>query len=125
MSHISKIELEVKDLAVLSQACAQMGMTLIKGKNHFRWYGTSAPCDHVISVPGADYEIGVIKQQKSYELGCDFYDRNIEKVIGEKAGLLKQAYAVAKTKIEARKKGYSVLEKATDTGIRLHIRLNQ
>ena len=59
-----------------------------------------------------------------YELECDYYDRNIGKAIGEKGGLLKQAYAVEKTKTEARRKGYSVIEKQTDTGIRLHVRIN-
>jgi hypothetical protein len=125
MSHISKIELEVKDLVMFSQACASLGLTLIRGRNQFRWYGKSAPCDHVIKVPGAMYEIGVVRQKDSYELNCDFYDSNIEKAVGRQAGLLKQAYAVAKTKIEARRKGYSVLEQNTDTGIRLHIRINQ
>ena len=125
MSHISKIELEVKDLGVLGQACIQLGLTLIRDQKHFKWYDKSAPCDHVIKVPEAIYEIGVTNQKDWYELHCDFYDRNIEKVVGRQGGLLKQAYAVAKTKIEARKKGYSVLEQNTDTGVRLHIRLNQ
>jgi hypothetical protein len=125
MSHISKIELEVKDLAVLSQACARLGLTLIRGRKQFKCYGKSAPCDHVIKVPGANYEIGVVKDKQRYELNCDFYDGNIEKAVGRQAGLLKQAYAVAKTKIKARRKGYSVLEKNTDTGVRLHIRINQ
>ena len=124
MSHISKIELEVKDLGVLSQACTRLGIEFIRGQNKFKWYGEEASCDHAIKVPGAEYEIGVIKEKGRYDLSCDFYDRNIEKVIGRQGGLLKQAYAVAKTKIEARKKGYSVLEQNTDTGVRLHIRLN-
>ena len=125
MSHISKIELEVKDLVMLSQACASLGLTLIRGRKQFKWYGKSAPCDHLIKVPGAMYEIGVVRQKDSYELNCDFYDSNIENVIGRQAGLLKQAYAVAKTKIEVRRKGYSVFEQNTDTGVRLHIRINQ
>jgi hypothetical protein len=125
MSHISKIELEVKDLAVLSHACTQLGLELIRGKNRFKWYGKNAPCDHVIKVPGAAYEIGVVKDKHHYELNCDYYDSGIEQVLGRQGGRLKQAYAVAKTKIEAARKGYSVLEKNTDTGIRLHIRINQ
>jgi hypothetical protein len=124
MSHISKIELEVNDLAVLSQACTRLGLTLIRGQKEFKWYGKNAPCEHAIKVPEANYEIGVVKEKHRYELNCDYYDRGIEKVIGRQGGLLKQAYAVAKTKIEARKKGHCVLEKRTDTGIRLHIRIN-
>jgi hypothetical protein len=124
MSHISKIELEVRDLGILSQACERMGLGLIRGKRSFRWYGKDAPCDHAIRVPGADYEIGVINKDGLYELTCDFYDRTIEKVIGRHGGLLRQAYAVEKTKTEARKKGYSLLERQTDNGIRLHVRIS-
>ena len=125
MSHISKIELEVKDLGVLGQACSRLGLELIRGQKYFKWYGKEAPCEHAIKVPGANYEIGVIRQNGRYELNCDYYDRNIEKAVGRKGGLLKQAYAVAKTKIAARRKGYSVLEQNTDTGVRIHIRLGE
>ena len=104
MSHISKIELEVKDLGILDQACRKLDMAFIRGQASFRWYGKESPCDHTIKVPGADYELGVIDKNGCYELNCDFYDRNLEKVIGKQGGLLKQAYAVEKTKNEARKK---------------------
>ncbi len=123
MSHISKIELEVKDLGILGQACKKLGLEFIKEKRSFRWYGKEGRCDHAISVSGADYEIGVMRTDGRYELQCDFYDRNIETAIGNQGGLLKQAYAVEKTRIEARKKGYSVMERQTKTGIRLHVRI--
>jgi len=124
MSHISKIELEVKDLGNLSQACRRLGLELIKGQTSFKWYGRESACSHAIKVPGADYEIGVNHRNGRYELTCDFYDPNLEKAIGKQGGLLKQAYAVEKTKTEARKKGYSVLERQTQTGIRLHVRIS-
>jgi hypothetical protein len=123
MSHISKIELEVRDLGVLGNACARLGLELLKEKRTFKWYGKEAECDHAISVSGADYEIGVMRTAGQYELNCDYYDRNIEKAIGNQGGLLKQAYAIEKTRIEARKKGYSVIERRTKTGIRLHVRV--
>lgn len=124
MSHISKIELEVNDLSILSQACARLGLELIRAKRTFKWYGNEAPCDHAIRVPGAEYEIGVSDTNGIYELNCDFFDRNLEQVIGKQGGLLKQAYAVEKTGVEARRKGYSVLERRTDSGIRLHVRIS-
>ena len=124
MSHISKIELEVRDLGVLCNACARLGLELLKGKKTFKWYGKDSQCDHAIRVPGADYEIGVVKTGGIYELNCDYYDPNIEKAIGKQGGLLKQAYAVEKTKVEARKKGYSVVERQSQTGIRLHVRIS-
>ena len=123
MSHISKIELEVRDIQVLKNACKRLGLELLRGQRTFKWYGTEAGCDHAVRVPGADYEIGVVKTDGLYELNCDYYDPNIEKAIGKQGGLLKQAYAVEKAKLEARKKGYSVVERQTRTGIRLHVRI--
>ena len=124
MSHISKIELQVNDLSILGSACARLGLELIRFRKNFKWYGKEAPCDHAIRVPQAEYEIGVIDRNGLYELNCDFYDRNLERVIGKNGGLLKQAYAVEKTVIEARRKGYSVLERKTENGIRLQVRMS-
>ena len=123
MSHISKIELEVKDLAILKMACDRLGLEFMQGKTEFRWYRSSAKCDHAIRVPGTDYEIGVQTVDGKYELQCDYYDPNIGKAIGQKGGLLKQAYAVEKTRSEARRKGYTVIEKKTENAIRLHVRM--
>jgi len=125
MSHISKIELEVNDLNTLDSACTRLGLQLVKGQKNFKWFGKKAgDCDHAIRVPEAEYEIGITRVNGIYELECDYYDRHIGKAIGEKGGLLKQAYAAEKTKAEARRKGYLAIEKQTDTGIRLHVRVN-
>jgi hypothetical protein len=113
----------VNDLSILGSACARLGLELIRSRKSFKWYGKEAPCDHAIMVPQAEYEIGVIDKNGRYELNCDFYDLNLERVIGAKGGLLKQAYAVEKSMIEARRKGYSVLERKTDNSIRLHVRI--
>ena len=124
MSHISKIELEVKDLGTLAQACSRLGLELIKGQKTFKWYGREdGKSDHAIKVPGANYEIGVIKAGKAFELQCDYYDAAIGKAIGQKGGLLKQAYAVERTKTEARRKGYTVMEQKTDSGVRLQVQI--
>ncbi len=124
MSHISKIELEVKDLGTLKQACIRLGLNIIEGKKTFKWYGEEDhPCDRTIRVPGATYEIGVVKNGNLYELQCDYWDSAIGKVIGKNGGFLKQAYAIERTKTEARRKGYSIIEKKTDSGIRLHVRV--
>ena len=123
MSHISKIELEVKDIAILKKACKKLGLEFVQDQKTFKWYGRESSCSHAIKVPGAGYEIGVVRKDDCYELNCDFYDHNIETAIGRKGGQLKQAYAVAKTRTEPHRKGYSVIERKTDTGIRLHVRL--
>jgi len=125
MSHISKIELEVKDLATLKTACNRLGLKILEGKRTFKWYGQEeGKCDHTITVPEATYEIGVVRTGNLFELKCDFYDAAIGKAIGQNGGLLRQAYAVERTKTEARRKGHTVIEKQTDSGIRLHVRMN-
>jgi len=125
MSHISKIELEVRDLGTLRQACCRLGLNMLEGKKTFKWYSQEdGRCDHAIRVPGATYEIGVIKTGDLYELECDYFDYTIGKAIGNNGGLLKQAYAIERTKTEARRKGHSVIEKRTDLGIRLYVRVN-
>ena len=124
MSHISKIELEVNDLATLKRACARMGLRFVENQKTFKWFGyDEGRCDHAIKVPGAAYEIGVTKAGTLYELQCDYYDSALSNVIGQNSGLLKQAYAIERTKVEARRKGYSIIEKKTDSGIRLHVRV--
>ena len=37
MSHISKIELEVRDLGVLSQACTRLGLNLVRNQKTYAW----------------------------------------------------------------------------------------
>jgi hypothetical protein len=124
MSHISKIELEVKDLGTLGQACRRLGLELIKGQRTFKWFGAEdGKCDHAIKVPGSTYEIGVLKVDNGFGLQCDYYDPAIGKAVGQNGGLLKQAYAVERTKVEARRKGYTVIEKATPQGIRLQVQI--
>lgn len=125
MSHISKIELEVTDLYALQLACKRLGLEFVKGQKTFKWFGAKdGQCAHAIKVPDAGYEIGVMRSNGAYELKCDFFDQNIGKAIGKNSGRLKQAYAVEKARVEARRKGYRVIEKHTDTGIRLQVRVN-
>jgi hypothetical protein len=123
MSHIAKIELEVTDLESLSKACLQIGVTLIQGKTTFKWYNGEGSCDHAIEVPGARYEIGLILKDGKYELQTDFWDQGIEAAIGKNGSFLKQRYAVERTRSEAKRKGYRVIEKQTENGIRLHVRM--
>ena len=73
---------------------------------------------------GRRLEVGVVRSGKQYALLWDFWrSGGLEERIGKGAGLLKQVYAVEKARAEARRKSYSIIEKRTETGIRLHIRL--
>lgn len=95
MSHITKINLLIKDLDALDKACKRMGLELVRDQKTFKWYGRfmgdSKPpkemadqgytaekygtCDHVIRVKDnrSAYEIGVVKRAdgKGYMLAWD------------------------------------------------------
>jgi hypothetical protein len=135
MSHVARIALEIKDLCTLKQACARLGFELVEGRKTYKWYGSYmkdyplpegfspedlGKCDHAIRVPGAAYEVGVVKRNGRYLLLWDFWqDGGLEPRLGKNAGRLKQAYAIARATVEARRKGYQVQEQRTRQGIRL------
>ena len=39
LSHISKIELEIRDLQSLKDACKKLGFQFMNGQKHYQWYG--------------------------------------------------------------------------------------
>ena len=137
MSHVSKIELQINSLDALKSACQRLNLQFMENQQTYKWYGRyvgDAPlpegvqiedlgkCHHAIKVPGAQYEIGVIKNNDSYVLLWDsWHSGGLEAKIGPNAGLLKQAYAIERIKIESRLKGYQLLEQKTNHGIRLVI----
>ena len=127
MSHISKIELEIRDLESLKQACKKLGFLFMENQNHYTWYGKwvgnqplpdgiseedLGKCTHAIHVPAAVFEIGVVQRGKSYILLWDSWvGGGLQKHIGKDAGILRQAYAIASVKKESRRKGYRITEK--------------
>ena len=132
MSHISKIEVEIKSLEDLKAACKQLGFQFCEGQKTHRWYGTArasvsentetdlGKCDHAIKVHKCKYEIGIVKNGNHYNLLWDsYFTGGLQEKIGEDAGLLKQAYSVERIKREARIKGYRVVQKNVTNGIRL------
>lgn len=129
MSHVSTIELEIKDLEALKAACQRLGYEFRAGQTTYRWYGRFVGdyplpagykvedlgrCTHAIRVPGADYEIGVVTRDGKTTLLWDFFrPGGLEAVIGQGGAKLKQVYAAEATKRAARKAGYMVTEKHT------------
>jgi hypothetical protein len=129
MSHVSTIELEIKDLDALKAACRRLGLEWREGQTTYRWYGTHVgdypipegftkedmgKCTHAIRVPGASYEIGVVIRNGKTTLLWDFWGSGgLERVLGQGGGKLKQAYAVEATTRAAKRQGYKVIEKRT------------
>ena len=134
MSHVAKIELEIKSLEALIQACRRLGFEFVRDQKTYQWYGRwmgdyplpegittdqLGACDHAIKVPGCTYEIGVVKRNSSYTLLWDSWETALRLKIGLDAGVLRQAYTVEAVRQDAKLKGYRVIEKKTDKAIRL------
>jgi hypothetical protein len=127
MSHLAKIELEIKDLPALRAAVQNLGYEFRENQQTYAWYGRfvgDAPlpdgvskdelgkCSHAIRVPGCSYEIGVVQKGPNYILLWDYWSAGgLSKVIGNNAGVLKQAYSLERIRREARLKHYKFREK--------------
>ena len=120
MSHISKIEVEINDLLALKQACKVMGLTFCENKKTFTWYSGQGECSHVIQVPGARYEVGVVSKGQTFELlWDDWYSGGLVQKLGENACNLRKHYSLERIKNEAKKKNYHIREQTIEHGTRL------
>ena len=139
MSHISRIELEIKDLSSLKEACKRLGFEFSDNQQSYQWYGRwvgDSPlpegitedqlgrCDHAIKVPGAQYEVGVVRKGQSYILLYDEWIKGgLKAKLGVNAGLLKQAYTIETLRKEARQKNYRFHETKMKQQIRVTLTL--
>ena len=120
MSHLSKIEIQINDLQALKQACQVMGLEFMENQRQFKWYNGLSPCDHVIRVPGASYELGIIRNGKNYELQGDFWNAGgLVNRLGPNGNLLKKHYSLERVKNVGRREGYSIREQPIQNGTRL------
>jgi hypothetical protein len=138
MSHISKINVEIKALEILKAACQRLGYQFVPNQCKYKWYGVNmgdyplpeglkasdlGKCTHAIKVPGADYEVGVVQQGNKYTLLYDFWPTGGLTGVGDK---LAQAYAVEAARTEAQRQGYSVWEEILqDDSVQLHIEVQE
>ena len=132
MSHVSTIDIVITDEEALKAAFIRIGGKIIQ-KNTYEWWGHHVgdypvpkgfkvedlgKCDWAVHFDGVGYEVGVVKRNDQCHLLWDFYagGKGLRKVIGDGGGLIKQAYAIEKTKREAIRKKYKVQEKKLDNG---------
>lgn len=142
MSHVAKIEVEIKDLEALAAAAKRLGGELIE-KSTYAWFGASVgdyplpegfaaedlgKCERAIRFPGAKYEVGVVRRRdgrQGYTLLWDFWQGGygLREAIGAKGERLSQAYGVESATRAARRQGYTVTEtQAADGSIVLKVR---
>jgi hypothetical protein len=116
MSHLVTIQTKVRDPAALAAACQRLGLPApVQGTA--RLYSGEAT-GLLVQLPGWQYP--VVLDPATGEVHYDNYQGHW----GEQVQLDRflQLYAVEKTKLEARKKGYPVTEQTLPNGsIRLQI----
>jgi len=120
MSHISTIEIEIRDLDTLKRACLALDLEFLQDRRQFRYYAGFASCEHAIRVPGAGYELGVVRNESGYGLLWDSWRAGgLVERLGESAGRLRQAYAVERVKTEARKRGMKIRTRKQQHSVQL------
>jgi hypothetical protein len=118
MSHIVHVQTEVRDAEAVRSACRRLGLSApVAGATRLF---SATVTGLAVQLPTWKYPI--VCQLESGQLHFDNYGGRW----GEQAQLdqFLQAYALEKTKLEARKKGYSVTEQPLASGsIKLIIHL--
>ena len=115
MSHVTVIDMEIKDLECLRQAAADLGLEFREGQTTFKWWGRNAgdyplpegftaedmgKCDHALAVKGKPnaYQVGVVKRRDGkagFVLMWDFYGggQGLQDVVGPGCSKLCQKYS--------------------------------
>ena len=116
MSHFTTIETQIRDIAALKAACAELGVGLEAGAEA-RGYGRrQVRGDYVVRLKGP-YDIASDRMPDGgYRLTTDWWSGHVEKEVGKKYGRLLQLYGVHKAQIEARRKGLSTQRRTLADG---------
>jgi hypothetical protein len=116
MSHFVSVTTQIKDIAALRSACAELGLIVKQNAEARGYYENKTKGDYVIKLKGP-YDIAVNKQPDgTFGLTADLYEGHVEKEVGKDYGKLLQLYGVHKTTMEARKKGFSILRRPQPNG---------
>lgn len=146
MSHITTINIKIKDLDSLKEACEELGLVFYENKKTYKWYGRSVgdyplpegmtvddlgKCDHAIGLKNNKeaYEIGLVKRGDEYIPVWDFWSGGfgLEKAVGKDCINLTDSYskfaAIRSVKKRARAGGYTFQQEwdseANETVLRL------
>lgn len=138
MSHVSEIEVEIKDLSALKAACEDLGLELIEGQKTYKWFGRSVgdyplptgvknsdlgKCEHAIRIPknSQAYEIGVVRSKtnpKAYNLLWDFWQGGfgMRDKVGDGATKLIDHYGANVAKKQLKRQGYRISQSIGEQG---------
>ena len=108
MSHFTEIKTQIRDIAALREACKELGVELESQATARGYAGQTRQGDHVIRLKGP-YDIALNRQEDgTFGLVTDWWAGHVEKEVGSGFGKLLQLYGVHKTRLEAKRKGYTV-----------------
>jgi len=116
MSHFTTITTQVRDVAALRAAVAELGLQLVPDADARGFAGQTRRGDYVIRLKGP-FDIALNRQPDStYGLTTDWWDGHVEREVGKDFGRLLQLYGVHKTTLEARKQGLAVMRQPQANG---------
>lgn len=116
MSHFTTITTQVRDVAALRAAVAELGLQLLPDADARGFAGQTRRGDYVIRLKGP-FDIALNRQPNAtYGLTTDWWDGHVEREVGKDFGRLLQLYGVHKTTLEARKQGLAVLRQPQANG---------
>ncbi len=126
MSHFVTIQTQIRDVAALEDACAELGLELLRNAEARGYANQTRRGDLVIRLKGP-YDIAANRDSESsqsesapYTLTTDWWGGHVEKEVGPNYGRLLQLYGVHKTMREASRKRLRVTRRQeTDGSIRL------
>ncbi|MCB1092759.1 MAG: hypothetical protein KDL87_14580, partial [Verrucomicrobiae bacterium] len=103
MSHFVTIQTQIRDIAALEDACAELGLELLHDAEARGYANQIRRGDLVIRLKGpydiaADRETGNgAAESEPYTLTTDWWGGHVEKEVGPRYGRLLQLYGVHKT----------------------------
>ena len=124
MSHFVTIQTQIRDIAALEDACAELGLELLRNAEARGYANQTRRGDLVIRLKGP-YDIAANRETEAadsdpHTLTTDWWGGHVEKEDGPNYGRLLQLYGVDKTMREATKKRLRVTRRQeTDGSIRL------
>ena len=116
MSHFTDIKTQIKDLAALKAACAELGLAVEENAEARGFADNRIHAEHVIRLHGL-YDVALNRQPDgTYAVTADLWNGYVEQELGKDFGKLKQLYGVHKTVLEARRKGLTVRRTTAPNG---------
>ncbi|MGB9886489.1 MAG: DUF1257 domain-containing protein [Moorellales bacterium] len=110
MSHFTAVQAEIRDLEAAYLAALRCGAVEVLANAPCRWFYGQEQKEIVIRLPGK-YDAALERQADgTWRLTADWYRGHVARHLGAEGSRFLQLYAVEKAKLEAKRRGFSVVE---------------